>query len=337
MSNRLANIAKRITSLGGRKMHASEKGVLLALCDDARDHLGGRSRLTNRQLQGITGLSERAIRMAITALAEAGHISREIGEPGAPPCILVHPGEAGPAVAAPADIAAPGATIASPPGNHCRGSYRERNNNQVIQPSDHTTGGRAREPSASDEVEQVFAAWDAFHQRVGLQPVARGMARRGAVAARIAEAGIGNTLMVVDRTERARREGRAPKGQGDLFFGFDIVFGVGRAAALNVFDRMLDGEFGGAEAAVIDAPAPAVASVPGEGPAEAEVRAAAAQLLGSAQYQAWLAPVRMALGPDGLTITAGSAFAADHITNEIAPKLRRPGMAVRVVRERVGA
>lgn len=321
MSNRLINLAKRVQRIGDRRIHPSEKAVLLALADDARDHLGGRTKdvITNRHIQQATGLSERAVRMAITALAEAGHISRQAGEPGAPMITLVHPGVAADqAVAGAAAVAPPPAAIAGPPGNHCRGSYRIEDNTQNI-PS--PTLARAREPAAPDEVEQVFSAWDAFQQRVGLPQVARGMARRGAVAARIAEAGLGNTLMVVDRTERARRDGRAPKGQGDLFFSFDMVFGVGRAAALNVFDRMLDGEFGLAKAEPAPAAPPPLAIE--EGDVERQVRERARRELGDYTHDAWLATARLQVEGDTLHILTRTAFDADWINSQISDTLRR--------------
>ena len=335
MSNRLINLAKRVQSIGARRIHPSEKATLLALADDARDHLGGRTKdvITNRHIQEATGLSERAVRMAITALADAGHITREAGQPGAPMLTVVHPGgrmaDACEPIAAPAAIAPGGATIAGEGGNHCRGSYSIRD---ITQDHPSPTAGRAREPAAADqgEVAQVFAAWDGFHQRAGLVPVARGMARRAAVAARIADHGLGNALTIVDRTERAVKERRQPKGQGDLFFSFDMVFGVGAAAKIGIFERMLDGEFTPAEVPVA-APELVKAFHDGEGPAEAAIRTAARDSLGESTYRAWLEPAALRLEGDDLLIITASPFAADNIANQITPHLRRRGLTVRVV------
>ncbi len=338
MSNRLLNLAKAITTINGRKIHPSEKLVLLALADDARDHLGGRTKdlIINRQLQEATGLSERAVRMAISVLIAAGHISRQPGKPGAAMDTLVHPRQAAEqapeqAIAGPADVAAKPADIAAQPATIAGGSYSIRIKDQD-NPS--PTLGRAREPAAADqdEVGQVFAAWDAFHQRAGLQPVARGMARRGAVAARIADHGLGNALMVVDRTERAVKQRRQPKGQGDLFFSFDMVFGVGKAAGIGLFERMLDGEFTPAEPVVV---APAVEARAGEGPAEAAARAKARVAIGEAAYGAWLAGAAFRIDGDAVAVQVGSAFAADFINQNISGQLRRAGLAVRVGVERV--
>lgn len=343
MSNRLLNLAKRVNTVAGRKIHPSEKGVLMALADDAREHLGGRSRLTAKQLADITGFSRRAVGMAIAVLADEGHISREPGEPGAPITTLVHPSQS---TARVEPIATGHEPIAKVGRSHCQGSIIEGNNNQYSRPEHHATGGRAREPAAAvdqeaaDPVEQVFAAWDAFHQRAGLQyPVARGMNRRAAVAARIADHGLGNALMIVDRTERAVKERRQPKGQGDMFFSFDMVFGVGKAANIGIFERMLDGEFTPPE----PTPAPPSGQAalddchPGEGPAEAAIRTAARAALGESTYRAWLEPAGLRLDGDELVITTTSRFAADHITNQIAPRLRRPGLAIRVEVERITA
>lgn len=332
MSNRLINLAKRVQSIGARRIHPSEKATLLALADDAREHLGGRTKdvITNRHIQEATGLSERAVRMAITALAEAGHITREAGQPGAPMLTVVHPGgriaDACEPIAAPAAIAPGGATIAGEGGNHCRGSYSNRD---YTQDNPSPTAGRAREPAAADQDEgmldpvgQVFAAWDGYHQRAGLGPVARGMARRAAVAARIADHGLGNALMIVDRTERAVKERRQPKGQGDLFFSFDMVFGVGSAAKIGIFERMLDGQFTPPEPKVA-APEP-VARVDRSGEGEAgRLREAVRADVGDHSYQAWIEPCRFEFDGDVLVLTTPSAFKADWVQQHYADTLRR--------------
>lgn len=359
MSNRLLNLAKAITTINGRKIHPSEKLVLLALADDARDAMGGRTKelIINRELQERTGLSERAVRMAISALIKAGHISRKPGRPGAAMDTLVHPVPASEqpsaqAIAPAAEVAAKPAAIAGQPATIAGGSYSIRIKDQ----DNHSpTAARAREPVAVEEVKQpeaaadpvdaLFDRWDAMATALKIPgPATRSLARRAAMAARIAEFGAGQMAMAIDTAERKARAGafRRASGQGDLFLTIDALLGLGNARGLLLLERLLEGDgFGvadGQAAVAGDAPAPvAVASVPGEGPAEAQIRAAAMQQLGRATYQAWLAPARLSMGPDGLTITAASAFAADHISNQIAPQLRRQGMAVRVTRERIGA
>jgi hypothetical protein len=330
VSNRIIHQVHRL-----RDVKSTARAVLLVLADEARDYAGGRSTLTTAQIADRTGLSRRTVHRAYVDLIAAGHITREATAPGAALSTIVHPGggEAGQPVSAPAAVAEGYANLSAPPCQSVRGSYSIRDIDQV-NPS--PTPERAREPADQDEVGQVFAAWDAFHVRAGLPPVARGMARRGAVAARIADHGLGNALMIVDRTERAVRERRQPKGQGDLFFSFDMVFGVGKAASIGIFERMLDGEFTPAVAAVVLEPKPAAVR-DGEGEAEAGIRAAARAALGDSAYRAWLEPAGVRLAGGEVVISAGSAFAADHIANQIAPVLRRPGLAVRVEIERIHA
>jgi hypothetical protein len=354
MSNRLHNQAKRITSLAGRRIHPSEKAVLLALADDARDHLGGRSKLTNRQLQEITGLSERAIRLAIGVLAEAGHIVREAGEPGAPFITLVQPQSA---VAGAAGFAPAGGEIAPPRGSHCRGSYREENNYQSTEPRDHGTCERAREPAAPDEVDQVFAAWDAWLERCGLPgPVTRMPARRAAIAAQLAQFGLGRLLMAIDRAERGYRAGKFNRaGQGDLWFTFDKVFEVAGARGFNLLARLLDGEFGSVPAAASrhgqggaageGAGAPADPAVPPDVPADApawerDLRARLAAALGRQAYAAWLAPCRLdRCAEGGLIVAAPSAFDADWIGQHYRTAIDRAhgGRCIIRARERVSS
>jgi hypothetical protein len=359
MSNRLHNQAKRITSLAGRRIHPSEKAVLLALADDARDHLGGRSKLTAKQISEITGFSRRAVGMAISALADAGHISREAIQPGAPLITLVHPGEApAQAVARVAEIAKGRAAIANPVSSHCQGSYREENNYQSTEPRDHGTCERAREPAALDEVDQVFAAWDAWLERCGLPgPVTRVPVRRAAIAAQLAQFGLGRLLMAIDRAERGYRAGKFNRaGQGDLWFTFDKVFEVGGARGFNLLARLLDGwEFGSVPAAAgghgqggaagEGAGAPADPAVPPDVPADApawerDLRARLAAALGAQAYAAWIAPVRLCRDADGgLIVAAPSAFDADWIGQHYRTAIDRAhgGRCIIRARERVSS
>ncbi len=317
MSNRLVNLVHRVKGIKG-----PARAVLLVLADEARDHRGGRSSLTTAQIADRTGFSARTVHRAYVDLADAGHITREAGEPGAAVMTLVHPAIEG--VSAAASVSAPPAGLSVPPCQSVRGSYREENKNHNTLPRDHGTCGRAREPAApavevvsEDPVEQVFAAWNAFQKRVGLAPVASVMARRAAVASRVATYGLGSTLMMVDKTERLLRERRAPKGQGDLFWRFDMVFGVGNLATYMVFERMQEGQF--------DAPAeldPAPTALPSVDQGD-DLRNAIVAEIGEGLYQAWVRDCGLAIDGDELVVTAQTLFKADWISQHYASQLRR--------------
>lgn len=336
MSNRLLNAAKAITSINGRKIHPSEKLVLLALADDARDYLGGRTEklIINRQLQEITGLSERAVRMAISALIADGHISRQPGKPGAAMETLVHPGRP---VAPEADIAPKPADIAAKPATIAGGPYSRENNNHTPSPEDRDA--RAREPAAPDEVDQLFNAWDAFLERAKLPgPVTRSPARRAAIRSRLAEYGQGRLMMAIDQAERGYRAGKFRRpGQGDLWLNIDRVFEVRpHDAAMGLLAELLDGQHAPPTPKANPSPAAPPPDRAGEGEAEREVRRLAKAAMGDHSYQAWLQYAALRIEGDTLWIRGASAFATDWLVNQLGNEIRRAasqatrGQAIRI-------
>ena len=359
MSNRLYNLAQEVTLVTGadgqqRPPHPSEMAVLLCLANDARDNLGGvtTDKLPTAEIRRRTRLSEAAVRKAYRVLQQSGHITRLPCQNGEQALTRVHP------VVTPKQkrntwvSPVQGSPIPNT-GDPCiedRGPYREGNNNHSKRPEHHAKCGRAREPAAveglkgpADPVDALFDRWDAMAAAIGIPgPATRSLSRRAAMAARIAEFGAGRLAMAIDTAERQARAGafKRANGQGDLFLTIDALLGLGNARGMMLLERLLEGDrFGVAVEPGRAEPLapPPIDTLPGEGAAEAEIRAAAAQLLGGPVYRAWLAPARLALGPDGLTITARSAFDAEHISNHIAPRLRRPGLAVRVTAERTAA
>lgn len=346
MSNLLYNLAQEVTLVTGidgkqRAPFASEMAVLLCLANDARDRDGGVTTkdLTTEVIRQRTRLSEAAVRKAYRVLQSSGHITRLPGEQGKMARTRVHP-----VVAKPKRetwVSPVQGTHSQKTGDPCienRGPYRESNYNQDIQP-EHHAHGRAREPAAPDEVDQLFDAWDAFLERTGQAgPATRSPARRMALRARLAEHGLGRLMMAIDQAERGYRAGKFNRaGQGDLWLTFDKVFEVGHAAALGLLARLLDQEFAPPAPKAEPSPAAPLPERAGEGEAVTRIRAAARATLGDHAYQAWLAPAALQLVDGELLITAPSAFAADWIGQNIAPKLRRPGMAVRVSVERISA
>jgi AcrR family transcriptional regulator len=333
VSNRIIHQVHRLRDVKG-----PARAVLLVLADEARDYAGGRSSLTTAQIADRTGLSRRTVHRAYVDLINLGHITREPTAPGAAVSTIVHPGEGGacPAVAAPDAVAEGSANLSAPPCQSVRGSYSNRDIDQIP----HTPTQRAREPAAADQgvedpVGQVFAAWDGWLERCGLPgPVTRTPTRRAAVAAQLAEFRVGQLLQAIDRAERGYRSGKFNRqGQGDLWFTFDKVFEVAGAKGFNLLARLLDGEFGAAESGAAKGAEPVAPATShhGEGPAEAAIRATARAALGESTYRAWLEPAALRLDGDELVIITTSRFAADHIANQITPHLRRPGLTVRVV------
>lgn len=381
MSNRLYNIAQRVrritpigrdgTILPERDLFGSEKAVLLALANDARDHDGGRSRLTTAHIAERQCISPRSIRNAYAVLVAAGHITREPGPPGAPFVTIVHPVLA-------VSPSLPGAypAIATPPGNECHPII-----DIMIQPIDHSPQAGAREDCFSDDsgtrlrgpvpeipaapvpkpepepetepetplppVDQVFAAWDGWRDRAGLPgPVTRTAARRVAVDKAVRDHGLGRVLMMVGTVEREVRAGnfrrKAHAGQDTIWATFDAAFEVGYAAGLNLLARLLDGDFGALVPEPGAAPALAVADVgtpgdPDEPAAVKRLRAVLRDKLGARACAAWIDPLRFEQRGDDLVAVAGSAFAADYLATNYGAQLRSAaGRQVRIsVKERV--
>lgn len=321
MSNRLVNLVHRVSGLKG-----PARAVLLVLADEARDHRGGRSTLTTGQISERTGFSKRTVHRAYVELAEAGHITREAAQPGAAVETLVHPGEA---LSAPAGVSAPAASLSAPACQSVRGSYREEEYNQSTIPEDRDAGGRAREPAALDQVDQLFDAWDAFLERGKLPgPITRSPARRAAIRSRLAEYGQGRLMMAIDQAERGFRAGKFRRpGQGDLWLNIDRVFEVRpHDAAMGLLAELLDG----AHARPVAAKSEVVASAArvkidrsGEGEAEREVRRLAKEAMGDHSYEAWLAASGLRIEGDTLFVQACSEFAADWIANQLGDHLRR--------------
>lgn len=277
MSNTIQNMVRRVA-----RMKPTERQVLVQLADDARDHLGGRSRLTTADLCQRTDLSERTIRRAYAALVDAGHITREPGPLGSATVTLVHPNLSG--AKAPTkniclkqDWPPSAAALTAGAGPSGRPPLREED----LEPITHTPRERAHEDfsgsgerqkeaagmgqaapqlpepeklaqpapdPALDPVAAVFDAWDAMNLASGLPggPVVRDMARRVAVDRKLREGDLPQLLAVIAKVGETVRAGgmrkRAAPGQSDIFATFDAVFEIGHAAGLRLFTRLLDGQ-----------------------------------------------------------------------------------------------
>jgi hypothetical protein len=209
---------------------------------------------------------------------------------------------------------------------------------------------RAREPVAEnsgDPVEQVFDAWDAWTRRAGLPgPIQRDAARRVAVANKLAAVGLGQVLMTIGTVERGvaaggfRKKNPVP-GQGDLFCTFDAVFEVGHAAALRLFTRLLDGEFGRpaekVQPGAANSQADCANSQSDEPPRVQAIRARLRERLGQSTSAAWIDRLRLEEAGGELLALAPNAFHADFVSTNLAHELRRAaGGPVRIaVRETV--
>jgi DNA-binding transcriptional regulator YhcF (GntR family) len=344
LSNALLRAVHRVKGLP-----PMARQVLTVLADEARDSQGGRSSLTTGQIADRTGLSRRTIHRAYVILTEAGHITREETAPGAPFVTLVHPflGERAAAAASnltPATVSEGAATVSAPPCQPVRGS------NIIEEPVTISPRARAQDlpdqEKVSDPVEQVFDAWDGWTRRAGLPgPIQRDAARRVAVAHKLAAVGLGQVMMTIGTVERGvaaggfRRKG-AVAGQGDLFCTFDAVFEVGHAAALRLFTRLLDGEFGRPaerEAVATERLNGGRSVDPDEPPRCQVIRASLRERLGVQICKAWVDPLRLEQAGGELLAIAPSAFHADYLATNYAAELRRAaGGPVRItVRETV--
>jgi hypothetical protein len=286
MSNSLTRAAQKVRWLidatGTRRdLRPSERLVLLALADDARDARGGRSALGTADIRGRTGCSERMVRYAFVHLQAGGHITREAAEPGAVAVTIVHPfgGLRGAAVDAPAAVAGVqpiagegcnplhggGATHCTPPIVYMIDRPKTHSPLASARGGDLSglsdTGFQGPVPASAGNpspvpvpvelppVDQVFAAWDGWRDRAGLPgPVMRTASRRVAVDKAITDHGLGRVLMMVATIDREVRAGNFRRkqhaGQDTIWATFDAAFEVGHAAALNLLTRMLDGDFG---------------------------------------------------------------------------------------------
>jgi hypothetical protein len=369
LSNKLYNQAQRIRIIvpvgaGGlrgaaRAIHASEMAVLLALANDARDTEEGCSRLRTVKIMARTRLSEPAVRKAYRQLQANGHITRQRGAEGEAATTLVHPIVNAETTARPPKKAAPERVRPLSPvqetpvfntGNPCT-EYMGLVREELDLTKNHSLPGkRASAPveqdreEVSDPVEQVFDAWDGWTRRAGLPgPIQRDAARRVAVANKLAAVGIGQVLMTIGTVERGVAAGgfrkkNAVPGQGDLFCTFDAVFEVGHAAALRLFTRLLDGEFG-RPAEREAAPDQFVADnkTIDEPPRCQAIRAALRERLGGRVCAAWIDPLRLEEAGGELLAHAPSAFHADYLATNFTAELRRAaGGPVRIaVRETV--
>lgn len=377
MSNKLIRLAQRVReiSIGGetRAIWPSEKAVLVALSDDARDADGGLAKLAIAEIALRTGINRRTVEVALRRLSEAGLIERD-GRPGratastwlrleipvettARPGVdsdqtRIHTGsDPNPHRIRPESDSGPSFTNRPIDHSTSAGASEREVERQRKRQKDVAAGGVLPVGSAPDPVDQVFAAWDAWRARAGMPggPITRNVPRRVAVDRVVASIGLGRTMMIIDTVERGVRAGRFRRkdaiGQDDIFATFDTVFEVAHGKGLNLLARLLDGEFGALDP---PAPAPVPAFVPGSAGARADARAETEDIRrlrarlraesGDHLSEAWIDPLRFELADGELLAIAPSAFHADWIRQHFVSALRvaAGGAEVRVVvREKV--
>lgn len=352
MSNRLIRLAQRVRTLSigdeTRAIWPSEKAVLTALADDARDAEGGVARLAIAEIALRTGINRRTVEVALRHLADAGLIERD-GRPGratARTFLRIEP-----AATSGVDSGQTRIHTGSDPNPHRVRPESDSGVESTNKPIDHFTSARAAqreeadrfervmtpsstfEPPAptSDPAEQVFAAWDAMAAASGLPgPVRRDVERRAAIERRIAGEKLWRVLQAVravgDAPYLTRRK-RSHDGQGDVMADFDFVFGVGHLRGNRVFERLLEGSFTGGRAIPVDAPAPVAEAEarpppPVRPPAESVLLARMTDRIGAAAVRSWIEPLAFEPDGDGLRILAPSAFHADHVRTHFADQLQ---------------
>jgi hypothetical protein len=336
VSNAQLNAATRVRWIRDgdtvRAIRCTEKAVLIALANDARDYDEGRARLTPHNLQDRASCSLRAVRYAFARLVESGHITREAAASGAAATTIVHPNLAlFPTRPVQRKQAQPVQPLHGVPVQPLHGSFLSK----VRTKETHPAGARANRenlreqvppPMFAPDVVAVFDRWDGMAARAELAgPVQRTAARGRAIDLRLGEEGRWRVLAAVDAVGRSdflrgKRAGR----QGDFFrTNFDWIFLQKTEAGIARFTQLLEGNFTGGQPVLRghERPAPAAAVIPDRPGEPPGVRARITALVGAGMARAWLDECRFALDGEALVITARSPFVAEQVSQRFGPAL----------------